>query len=96
MHWLKGHGMDCKNIEVIADKTAFEEMIPLSGRELVLVTDIRGKVLPDFNPQQFDEVLGKASMSRMTQIIKICTAFVSSAKIRPSCGHLLLICVQLC
>jgi hypothetical protein len=37
---------------VIADETAFDEMIKLSGQELAPVLEVDGEVLADFGPDQ--------------------------------------------
>ena len=39
-------------MDVIADETAFDEMIRLSGQELAPVIDVGGEILADFGPDQ--------------------------------------------
>lgn len=52
MHWLDDHDVDYEKIDVIADETAFDEMIRLSGQELAPVIDVDGQILADFGPDQ--------------------------------------------
>ena len=51
-HWLDAHGVDYEKIDVIADETAYDEMINLSGQDLAPVLDAEGEVLADFGPDQ--------------------------------------------
>ena len=50
--WLAGKGIKYETVDVIADATAFDEMIDLSGQTLAPVIDVGGKVLADFGPEQ--------------------------------------------
>ncbi len=52
MHWLDERGIDYEPVDVIADETAFDEMIRLSGQELAPVIDVNGEILADFGPDQ--------------------------------------------
>lgn len=52
MHWLDGRGIAYESIDVIADESAFEEMIRLSGQELAPVIEVDGEILADFGPDQ--------------------------------------------
>lgn len=52
MRWLDEHGVDYEQVDVIADETAFDEMIRLSGQELAPVIEVDGEVLADFGPDQ--------------------------------------------
>ncbi len=52
MHWLDERGIDYDPVDVIADETAFDEMIRLSGQELAPVIDVNGEILADFGPDQ--------------------------------------------
>ena len=52
MRWLDDHDVDYEKIDVIADETAFDEMIRLSGQELAPVIEVDGEVLADFGPDQ--------------------------------------------
>ena len=51
--------MDYQKVDVIADETAFEEMIHLSGQELAPVLEIDGKILADFGPDQLADFWNK-------------------------------------
>jgi glutaredoxin len=55
MQWLEARGVDYERIDVIADEAAFDEMIRLSGQELVPVLDVDGEILADFGPDQLAE-----------------------------------------
>lgn len=55
VRWLDEHGVDYETIDVIADESAFEEMIRLSGQELAPVIDVDGEMLCDFGPDQLAE-----------------------------------------
>jgi glutaredoxin len=50
--WLDERAVDYERIDVIADETAYDEMIRLSGQDLVPVLDAGGSVLADFGPDQ--------------------------------------------
>jgi hypothetical protein len=52
MRWLDERGIDYEPVDVIADETAFDEMIRLSGQELAPVIDVDGEILADFGPDQ--------------------------------------------
>ncbi|MFO1476208.1 MAG: glutaredoxin family protein [Verrucomicrobiota bacterium] len=52
MHWLDRRGIAYESIDVIADESAFEEMIRLSGQELAPVIEVDGEILADFGPDQ--------------------------------------------
>ena len=52
MRWLDDRGIDYEPVDVIADETAFDEMIRLSGQELAPVIDVNGEILADFGPDQ--------------------------------------------
>ena len=52
MRWLDEQGVDYETIDVIADESAFDEMIRLSGQELAPVIDVDGEILADFGPDQ--------------------------------------------
>jgi glutaredoxin len=51
-HWLDERGIEYDTIDVIADESAYDEMIRLSGQELAPVIDVNGKILADFGPDQ--------------------------------------------
>jgi glutaredoxin 3 len=50
--WLDDHGVDYETIDVMADETAYDEMIRLSGQDLAPVLDADGEILADFGPDQ--------------------------------------------
>jgi glutaredoxin len=50
--WLDERGVDYDRIDVIADESAYDEMIRLSGQDLVPVLDAGGSILADFGPDQ--------------------------------------------
>ena len=52
MRWLDERGIEYEPVDVIADETAFDEMIRLSGQELAPVIDVNGEILADFGPDQ--------------------------------------------
>jgi glutaredoxin len=52
MDWLDKHGVEYEEVDVIADESAFDEMIRLSGQELAPVIDVNGEILADFGPDQ--------------------------------------------
>ncbi len=55
MRWLEDQGIEYEKIDVIADETAFDEMIRLSGQDLAPVIEVDGNVLADFGPDQLAE-----------------------------------------
>src|ERR1039457_5503981 len=59
MRWLDDHDIEYEKLDVIADDTAYEEMVRLSGQELVPVIEADGKVLADFGPEQLAKFWGK-------------------------------------
>jgi glutaredoxin len=54
MRWLDDHDIAYEKIDVIADDTAFAEMVRLSGQELAPVLDMDGKMLADFGPEELE------------------------------------------
>ena len=52
MRWLDERGVDYEKIDVMADETAYDEMIRLTGQELAPVIEVDGEVLADFGPDQ--------------------------------------------
>jgi glutaredoxin len=55
IHWLDDHHVIYEVIDVIADEAAHDEMIRLSGQELVPVLEAEGEILADFGPEQLAE-----------------------------------------
>ena len=50
--WLNQQQVEYEKVDVIADETAYDEMIRLSGHDLAPVLDVDGKILADFGPEQ--------------------------------------------
>jgi len=59
MRWLDQHGVRYELVDVIADETAFHEMITISGQDAAPVIDVDGQVLADFGPDQLAEFWNK-------------------------------------
>ena len=59
IRWLDEHGVDYEQVDVIADESAYDEMIRLSGQELAPVIEVDGKWLADFGPEQLSEFWNK-------------------------------------
>ncbi|SPE52849.1 Glutaredoxin [Verrucomicrobia bacterium] len=55
VRWLDEHEVNYEKIDVIADESAHDEMIRLSGQELAPVLDADGEILADFGPDQLAE-----------------------------------------
>jgi glutaredoxin len=51
-YWLDEQKVEYEKVNVIADEAAFDDMIRLSGQELVPVLDVDGAILADFGPEQ--------------------------------------------
>jgi glutaredoxin len=52
MRWLDDHDIQYEKLDVIADGAAYEEMVRLSGQELVPVIEADGRILADFGPEE--------------------------------------------
>ena len=63
MRWLDDHDIQYEKLDVIADVAAFEEMVRLSGQELVPVIEVDGKVLADFGPEELAKFWEKVSIT---------------------------------
>ena len=61
MRWLDDHDIQYEKLDVIADVAAYEEMVRLSGQELVPVIEVDGKVLADFGPEELAKFWQKLS-----------------------------------
>lgn len=59
MRWLDQRGIDYEPVDVIADESAYDEMIRLSGQELAPVIEVDGHVLADFGPDQLEAFWSK-------------------------------------
>jgi glutaredoxin len=55
VRWLDDREVDYEKIDVIADESAFDEMICLSGQDLAPVIEVDGEILADFGPDQLAE-----------------------------------------
>jgi glutaredoxin 3 len=64
MRWLDEQEVSYEKVDVIADETAFDEMIRLSGQELAPVIDVDGQVLADFGPEQLADFWNKLTHAR--------------------------------
>ena len=49
---MNNRGVEHETLDVIADESAHDEMIRLSGQDLTPVLDVDGKILADFGPEQ--------------------------------------------
>lgn len=54
MRWLDARGIEYETIDVMADESAYDEMIRLSDQELAPVIDVDGEILADFGPDQLE------------------------------------------
>ena len=52
--WLDDHGIQYETLDVLADATARDEMLKLSGQTLAPVIEVDGKILADFGPDQLE------------------------------------------
>ena len=52
IRWLDDHDVQYQTLDVIADESAYDEMIRLSGQELAPVIEVDGEVLADFGPEE--------------------------------------------
>ena len=52
MRWLDERGVEYDTVDVMADESAYDEMIRLSGQDLAPVIEVDGEVLADFGPDQ--------------------------------------------
>lgn len=59
MHWLDERGIVYEKLDVIADASAFVEMMRISGQELAPVIDVDGEVLSDFGPEELAQFWAK-------------------------------------
>ena len=61
--WLDEHGIEFETLDVIADQTAYKEMVKLSGQGYAPVIDVDGKILADFGPDELAEFWKKNDFS---------------------------------
>jgi len=59
MRWLDDHDIEYETIDVMADESAYDEMIRISDQELAPVIDVNGEVLADFGPDQLEAFWNK-------------------------------------
>lgn len=52
--WLDDRGIEYEELDVIADESAYDEMIKLSGQDLAPVIEVDGEILADFGPDQLE------------------------------------------
>ncbi len=62
MRWLDDHDIAYEKLDVIADETAFVEMVRLSGQELAPVLEVDGKILADFGPEELPGFFAKLNL----------------------------------
>lgn len=55
MRWLDERGIEYEKIDVMANNTAWDEMVRLSGQDFAPVIEVDGKVLADFSPDELEE-----------------------------------------
>jgi len=67
MRWLDEHGVDYEKVDVIADETAYDEMIRISGQELAPVIEVNGEVLADFGPDQLAPFFKRHEKSSLSE-----------------------------
>ncbi len=53
--WLDERGIAYEEVDVIASRSAFQEMIALSGQTLAPVIEVDGEVLADFDTDQLEK-----------------------------------------
>jgi glutaredoxin len=67
IRWLDDRDIEYEVIDVIADESAYDEMVRLSGQDLAPVIDVNGDILADFGPDQLEvfwHKLGKKNATR--------------------------------
>jgi len=67
VRWLDANGVDYEPVDVIADESAFAEMIQLSGQDLAPVLDVDGEILADFGPEELAEFWRKVEKEDIEQ-----------------------------
>lgn len=56
--WLRQHGYEFTEIDVLSDRPAYERMIKISGQSLAPTLETpAGDVLPDFDVRQLEKFL---------------------------------------
>ncbi len=59
VRYLRKHQYDFEEIDVEADRSAYQEMIKLSGQSYTPTLEVDGKVLADFGPDELEEFLAE-------------------------------------
>ena len=68
VNYLNQEGYVFKEIDVLQDESAFEEMVSLSGQSLAPTLEVNGLVLPDFGVPELTVFLDEHSITpEMTQ-----------------------------
>ncbi|OGE83014.1 MAG: NrdH-redoxin [Candidatus Colwellbacteria bacterium RIFCSPLOWO2_01_FULL_48_10] len=57
--YFKKEGLEYKEVDVVLDEAAREDMIKKSGQMGVPVIEINGKIVIGFNKREIDQALGK-------------------------------------
>jgi glutaredoxin 3 len=57
--WLDGKGYHYEEIDVDADRAAYETMIRLSGQRLTPTLVVGEQILPDFGPEELEPFLAR-------------------------------------
>ena len=52
--WLDERKIDYEEVDVMSNRTAFQEMVALSGQSLAPVIEVDGEVLADFDTAQLE------------------------------------------
>ena len=52
IRWLDEREIEYKSVDVMADETAYDEMVRISGQDLAPVIDVDGEILADFGPEE--------------------------------------------
>lgn len=55
MDWLDERGIKYEQIDVFAQRGAFQEMVDLSGQTRSPVIEVDDKILADFGPEELEE-----------------------------------------
>ena len=56
--YFRKNNLEYKEINVVADETAQQEMIKKSGQMGVPVIEVNGKIIIGFNQREFEKALG--------------------------------------
>jgi len=53
--WLKERGIRFEELDVTGDRTAYEEMVRLTGQSMAPCIEVDGEVLADFGTDELEE-----------------------------------------